>query len=75
MFVDHLFLHEQCLHAVYEDDRTSVALRLMDYIAKSGLQSRRDMYCRYVQYLVDLHVGLKNHVEVWLLYRDVCATL
>jgi hypothetical protein len=21
------------------------------------------MYCRYVQTLVDLHVGLKNHVE------------
>ena len=49
--------------AVYEDDRTTVALTLMDYIAKSGIHTRREMYCRYVKYLVDLHVGLKNYVE------------
>lgn len=49
--------------AIYEDERTSVALKLMAYIENSGIQSRREMYCRYVQYLVDIHIGLKNYVE------------
>eukprot|EP00455_Lapot_gusevi_P001214 TRINITY_DN1049_c0_g1_i6.p1 TRINITY_DN1049_c0_g1~~TRINITY_DN1049_c0_g1_i6.p1 ORF type:complete len:893 (+),score=284.43 TRINITY_DN1049_c0_g1_i6:184-2679(+) len=48
--------------AVYEDERTSVALRLMEYIEKSG-HMRREMYCRYVKILVDLHVSLKSYIE------------
>lgn len=30
---------------------------------QGGHRTRREMYCRYVQTLVDLHCGLKNHVE------------
>jgi hypothetical protein len=50
--------------ALYEDERTATALHLMDYLEKrGGLTTRREMYCRYVQNLIDLHVGLKNHTE------------
>jgi hypothetical protein len=48
--------------ALYEDERTTVALKLMTYLESSG-HVRKEMYTRYVQYLVDLHAGLKNYVE------------
>lgn len=48
--------------ALYEDERTLVAIKLMNYLESSG-HVRKEMYARYVQYLVDLHVGLKNFVE------------
>jgi len=48
--------------AIYEDERTSVALKLMNYLEESG-HVRKDMASRYVQYLVDLHTGLGNYVE------------
>lgn len=49
---------------LFEDERTSVAIQLMNYLESSGeVRSRKAMYTRYVQFLVDLHAGLKNHVE------------
>jgi len=47
---------------LFEDERTGVALKLMQYLESSG-HTRKDMYSKYVQYLVDLHVGLKNYAE------------
>ena len=47
---------------LFEDERTSVALKLMHYLESSG-HVRKDMYLRYTMYLVDLHVGLKNFTE------------
>jgi hypothetical protein len=49
----------------YEDDRTSVALRLISYIERTGhsASTRKAMHTRYVQYLVDLHANNNNHVE------------
>jgi C2 domain in Dock180 and Zizimin proteins/DOCK N-terminus/DHR-2, Lobe C/DHR-2, Lobe A/SH3 domain len=48
--------------ARFEDERTSVALKLMNYLEESGHQ-RKEMSSRYIQFLVDLHVGLGNFVE------------
>jgi len=47
---------------IYEDERTSVALKLMNYLEETG-HVRKEMMSRYVQYLVDLHLGLGNFVE------------
>ncbi|GAB5361492.1 hypothetical protein AAMO2058_000717900 [Amorphochlora amoebiformis] len=51
--------------AIYEDERTSMALALMEYLSKKDERGniRREMYFRYVQYLVDLHAELKNYQE------------
>jgi hypothetical protein len=39
--------------AMYEDERTAVALHLMEYLeSQGGHKTRREMYCRYVQTLV-----------------------
>lgn len=48
--------------AIYEDERTSVALKLMNYLEESG-HVRKEMATRYVQYLVDLHISLGNDIE------------
>jgi len=34
----------------------------MQYLESTGNQEK-EMYFRYVQFLVDLHAGLKNYVE------------
>jgi hypothetical protein len=48
--------------ALFEDERSTIALQLINYLESSG-HVRKEMYTRYVQYLVDLHCGLKNCVE------------
>jgi hypothetical protein len=48
--------------ALYEDERTSVALRLIKYLEQSG-HVREEMQTRYIQYLVDLHESLGNFIE------------
>jgi hypothetical protein len=48
--------------SLFEDERTSVALKLMSYLENSG-HSRKEMYQVYVTYLVDLHLSLKNYSE------------
>jgi hypothetical protein len=46
--------------ALIEDERTDVALKLMQYLETSG-HVRKEMYTRYAH--VDLHLGLKNYVD------------
>lgn len=48
--------------AVFEDERTATALKLMKYLEETG-HVRKEMSSRYVQILVDLHVGLGNYIE------------
>jgi len=49
----------------FEDDRALVALRLLNYIERSGHRAatRKTMHTRYLQYLVNLHTNSGNHVE------------
>jgi len=51
--------------AIYEDERNRMALALMEYLSKPDENGniRREMYFRYVQYLVDLHAEIKNYQE------------
>jgi len=47
---------------LFEDERTSVSLKLLNYLQSTG-HVRKEMLSKYVQYLVDLHLGLKNYTE------------
>jgi len=73
LFLDHIgHLHDLMLSllkfpttGIYEDERTSRALALMDYLRKKDESGniRKEMYFRYVDFLVELHAELKNYQE------------
>jgi len=48
--------------ALYEDERTSAALKILKYL-DSSRHVRKDMYIQYTQNLVDLHESLGNYCE------------
>lgn len=48
--------------AVYEDERTLIAIKLALYLESGGV-ARREMTTRYLQYLVNLHAMINNFTE------------
>jgi len=48
--------------ALYEDERTTVALKILNYL-DSSRHVRKDMYTQYTQNLIDLHESLGNYAE------------
>ncbi|MES1912154.1 MAG: hypothetical protein MHM6MM_004477 [Cercozoa sp. M6MM] len=58
----------------FEDERTAVALSLMDYL-ESKVGMRQDMFLNYAQYLVQMHLRLGNYVEAGVVQLQHLAKL
>eukprot|EP00462_Mataza_sp_D1_P022450 CAMPEP_0175145732 /NCGR_PEP_ID=MMETSP0087-20121206/14951_1 /TAXON_ID=136419 /ORGANISM="Unknown Unknown, Strain D1" /LENGTH=1762 /DNA_ID=CAMNT_0016430545 /DNA_START=76 /DNA_END=5364 /DNA_ORIENTATION=+ len=64
---------------VHEDERTFVALEIMQYLfsdkEKPIASNRKQIYTQYVQYLVDLHNSMNNFVEAGITHLQQIRVL